>query len=148
MSNLKHLAHELDGVIADVEQGDGFDDVCLATIKRVRAAMAQADEVDPNAPWLSDAHALCADHGIPPGHIADRIKALREKLDMERQHQRANPAPECSNSRPQRAYRRAIPLSFVAFTNKMHLECLRALQSDAEGYEFEYTPYSGERPTA
>lgn len=28
-------------VIIDVEQGHGFDDVCLATIKRVEAALAQ-----------------------------------------------------------------------------------------------------------
>ena len=30
------LAHELTGVIADVEQGPGFDAVCLETIKRVQ----------------------------------------------------------------------------------------------------------------
>lgn len=34
------LAKELDGVIADVEEGDGFDDVCLGTIKYVREALA------------------------------------------------------------------------------------------------------------
>lgn len=35
-----------------------------------------------------------------------------------------------------------------AFTNKMHQECLRSLQYEAEGDEFEYIPYSGERPAA
>ncbi|OZI57624.1 hypothetical protein CAL20_09615 [Bordetella genomosp. 4] len=40
-SDCDNLAHELDGVIADVEQGDGFDEVCLETLKRVRAALAQ-----------------------------------------------------------------------------------------------------------
>lgn len=30
------LAYELDGVITDVEVGNGFDDVCMITIKRVR----------------------------------------------------------------------------------------------------------------
>lgn len=84
MSNLKQLSHELDGVVADVEQGDGFDEVCLATVKRVRATLA--DEADPNAAWLSDAHALCADQGIPPGRIADRIKALRERLAQPADH--------------------------------------------------------------
>jgi hypothetical protein len=34
------LGYELAGVIADVEQGHGFDDVCLETIKRVRASLA------------------------------------------------------------------------------------------------------------
>lgn len=33
------------------------------------------------------------------------------------------------------------------FTNKMHQECLLSLLEDADGYEFEYMPYSGERPT-
>lgn len=31
----KMLSYELLGVIIDVEEGDGFDDVCLTTIKRV-----------------------------------------------------------------------------------------------------------------
>lgn len=33
------LWYELEGVIVDVEQGSGFDDVCLRTIKRVRDAL-------------------------------------------------------------------------------------------------------------
>lgn len=50
MSNLKQLSHELDGVVADVEQGDGFDEVCLATVKRVRDALARAgDKAQPVA---------------------------------------------------------------------------------------------------
>ena len=35
------LAKELDGVIADVEEGMGFDDVCLDTVKYVRDALAE-----------------------------------------------------------------------------------------------------------
>jgi hypothetical protein len=31
----KTLALELEGVVADVEEGDGFDPTCLKTIKRV-----------------------------------------------------------------------------------------------------------------
>jgi hypothetical protein len=31
----KHQSYELIGVITDVEEGDGFDDVCLNTVKRV-----------------------------------------------------------------------------------------------------------------
>lgn len=38
---LKELMYELEGVIIDVEQGEGFDDICLETIKRVRAELAQ-----------------------------------------------------------------------------------------------------------
>lgn len=37
----RRLSLELAGVIIDVEQGHGFDDVCLATIKRIEAALAQ-----------------------------------------------------------------------------------------------------------
>jgi len=33
------LAHELSGVIVDVEQGPGFDSICLDTIKRVQASL-------------------------------------------------------------------------------------------------------------
>lgn len=39
-------------------------------------------DADPNATWLTEAHVLCFDHGIPSGHIADRIKSLREKLEQ------------------------------------------------------------------
>ena len=40
---------------------------------------------DPNAPWLSLAHIMCADAGIPPGPIMSRLEALRDKLDEWRQ---------------------------------------------------------------
>ncbi len=33
-----------------------------------------------SATWLSDAHMLCTDQGVPQGNIADRIRALRDKL--------------------------------------------------------------------
>lgn len=45
-------------------------------------------------------------------------------------------------------YARWVSFDNSAFTNKMHPECLRSLQDDSEYGEFEYTPYSGERPTA
>jgi len=37
----KDLHYELAGVIADVELGNGFDDVCLNTIKRVHDALLE-----------------------------------------------------------------------------------------------------------
>ena len=37
----KHQSHELMGVITDVEEGDGFDDVCLSTVKRVAENLAK-----------------------------------------------------------------------------------------------------------
>lgn len=40
VSDARMLGYELEGVIIDVEQGHGFDDVCLSTIKRVRALLS------------------------------------------------------------------------------------------------------------
>ena len=37
----KHQYYELMGVITDVEEGDGFDDVCLKTVKRVADHLAK-----------------------------------------------------------------------------------------------------------
>ena len=37
----KHQSYELMGVITDVEEGDGFDDVCLSTVKRVAEHLAK-----------------------------------------------------------------------------------------------------------
>lgn len=37
--SIRMLGHELDGVVIDIEQGDGFDTVCLGTIKRVRDSL-------------------------------------------------------------------------------------------------------------
>jgi iron-sulfur cluster repair protein YtfE (RIC family) len=36
----RHQYYELLGVITDVEEGDGFDDVCLNTLKRVAEHLA------------------------------------------------------------------------------------------------------------
>ena len=36
----KHQSYELMGVITDVEEGDGFDDICLNTVKRVAEHLA------------------------------------------------------------------------------------------------------------
>jgi hypothetical protein len=51
---LKMAGYDLDGVIADVEKFDGFDNVCLETIKRVRNVIAEALEQPAQEPvaWL------------------------------------------------------------------------------------------------
>lgn len=38
-TDLKRLGYELSGVIADVEQGEGFDQICLDTLKRVETQL-------------------------------------------------------------------------------------------------------------
>jgi hypothetical protein len=48
---LKMAGYELDGVIADVEKFDGFDDVCLQTIKRVRSVIDEALEQPAQEPY-------------------------------------------------------------------------------------------------
>ena len=52
---LKMAGYNLDGVIADVEKFDGFDNVCLETIKRVRNVIAEALEQPAQEPvaWMS-----------------------------------------------------------------------------------------------
>lgn len=37
----RELSYDLLGVIIDVEEGDGFDDVCLNTIKRVHRELTK-----------------------------------------------------------------------------------------------------------
>jgi len=46
---------------------------------------------------------------------------------------------------PGDVYRRWVTFDGSAFTNKMHPECLAELQAN-EDYEWEYIPYSNERP--
>ncbi len=41
------------------------------------------EAADKNAPWLTDAHALCSDMGIPPGRMVRRIAALRLKIEQD-----------------------------------------------------------------
>ena len=38
---------------------------------------SEPQEADPNAPWLTKAHMLCTDHGVPQGNIEWRIEVLR-----------------------------------------------------------------------
>lgn len=54
------LAKELDGVIADVEEGMGFDDVCLGTIKYVRdVLMSVPDGAEPPCKTGSQCTSKC-----------------------------------------------------------------------------------------
>ena len=62
----------------------------------------------------------------------------------------ARAAHRCTNCGesidPGQLYARWVSLDDSAYTNKMHPECLQSLIDDASGLEFEYSPYSGERP--
>jgi hypothetical protein len=49
----------------------------------VRPQASEPQEADPNAPWLTKAHMLCTDHGIPQGNLTERIRALRDKLEQQ-----------------------------------------------------------------
>lgn len=44
------------------------------------APKAQPADSDPNAEWLTTAHLICAEAGIAPGHISERLRILRDRL--------------------------------------------------------------------
>jgi hypothetical protein len=52
-----------------------------------KAVQPQAQEADPNAPWLTKAHMLCTDHGVPQGNIEWRLDVLRELCPTQPQAQ-------------------------------------------------------------
>jgi len=58
----------------------GYVNELLAARAAHQPAPAAPADADPNAPWLTAAHSLCSDHGIPVGHISKRLEALREAL--------------------------------------------------------------------
>jgi hypothetical protein len=90
---LKMAGYELDGVIADVEKFDGFDDVCLQTIKRVRSTIEEALEQSAQEPvaWneeefnaIAYAYRTCPVHEIEMvsqryQELVDYVLALKEK---------------------------------------------------------------------
>lgn len=43
-------------------------------------AVQPSQDADHNAPWLTEAHMLCTDQGVPQGNISWRIQVLRELL--------------------------------------------------------------------
>lgn len=60
-----------------INDSDAWTEVKLIA----REALASPDDSDPNAPWLTEAHTLCTDAGIMPGHISDRLVMLRAKYE-------------------------------------------------------------------
>jgi hypothetical protein len=52
-----------------------------ATYELATASVADlSSDASPNAHWLTLAHMICTDLGIPHGHIMDRLRALQERL--------------------------------------------------------------------
>ena len=47
---------------------------------------------------------------------------------------------------PGEQYKKWVSFDGSAFTNKMHLECLEMHDADSDGGQWEYMPYSHERP--
>lgn len=72
-------------VIAEMRATADHLDFVVKWAAQIDAALAEpavvkdslTADADPNAPWLTEAHTLCADLGIPPGHISELVKALR-----------------------------------------------------------------------
>ncbi|HEX8552514.1 MAG TPA: hypothetical protein VF681_13280, partial [Abditibacteriaceae bacterium] len=64
-----------------VRVGPDFDErMELIPAAPVCTPVQAAPDADENAPWLTLAHMICADAGVPCGHITDRLKALRDIL--------------------------------------------------------------------
>lgn len=71
-----------------VVAGDSFPKVSRLARPTLEAAAEQVSviaqcfaDLNPNARWLSLAHTLCSDAGVPHGHIAERLEGLRRTLD-------------------------------------------------------------------
>lgn len=75
---MKSLYEMATGQNADEVAGRTMDE--RLTMGLQAATVKELTDQDPNAPWLTEAHALCSYMGIPQGHITDRIRALRDKL--------------------------------------------------------------------
>jgi len=63
---------------------------CREAITQAKQALDQSvdankmvQDADQNAPWLTEAHLLCSDHGIPQGNLTERIRALRDKWEQQ-----------------------------------------------------------------
>jgi hypothetical protein len=71
------------GIVTDITpyllSASNFD----ADDERVTTSAAEGTDTDrsDNAPWLTLAHTICADAGIEPGPIMDRLATLRDLLD-------------------------------------------------------------------
>jgi hypothetical protein len=94
-----------------------------------RALKAVENGADsPKAPWLTTAHLLCTDAGIPQGHINDRLLALRQKLER--------PAPPPSAVLVN-AFRAGAFYGCAEEFNPLDL------QRDAEAYGSRHSPTKG-----
>jgi hypothetical protein len=60
----------------------GIDSVNKLPLRAMFDAGAEQglQEASVTAPWLSLAHIICTDQGIPQGHITERLEQLRNKL--------------------------------------------------------------------
>lgn len=47
------------------------------------APQSQPADSNPNAEWLTTAHLICAEAGIAPGHISERLTELRDRLSAQ-----------------------------------------------------------------
>ena len=83
--SVRHWCEPIPGQPSRMLERVGKDHASAVAAWNTREALAQpsADDADPNAPWLTEAHMLCSDQSIPLGHITARIRALRDKLDAD-----------------------------------------------------------------
>lgn len=83
MDKFKELFYELEGVITDVEQGDGFDDVCLGTIKRVQSEIAELRRANlaVSTEWTDEEIDLCLDKILKASGSARKHFSMQKTID-------------------------------------------------------------------
>lgn len=74
------LVNQLTGIAKEFHDHQSLRQRISQVVASVRLKPSQ--DADPNAPWLTEAHMLCTDQGVPQCNITDRIRALRDKLEQ------------------------------------------------------------------
>lgn len=67
--------------LAQMEEEQAASRTVDAYLERKLAEKAAQLAALENAEWLTIAHGICADFGIPPGHILHRMRELKGRLD-------------------------------------------------------------------
>lgn len=86
LARIKQLAQENSDLREIVDDMEDIRQEYSHQLKEARDELVAQEEAQMmNAPWLTQAHTLCTDCGIPQGHINDRIAHLRQVVG-EMQH--------------------------------------------------------------
>jgi hypothetical protein len=74
---IERLEKDLSYALSNAEEALNAD----RHVERVMGRMEGAAEANPNAHWMTAAHILCSDYGVPHGLLTDRIAGLRREIE-------------------------------------------------------------------